>query len=177
MPALSQSVSFPGQRPVARAAPGRKQPLCRDGQEAAAAACSRLCDRPRFRRAQALWPCRPAPRAGDPSGDRSGPAAIVRVAAGSRHRHGPPARGGRHDRRAGVEPVPPQAGVFLHQARVTRTGRSLLVCARGNDATEHAPEDPGAIARFTIAEGVLSQAQHLEMPQGVGPRHLDLGRT
>jgi 6-phosphogluconolactonase (cycloisomerase 2 family) len=73
------------------------------------------------------------------------------------------------------QPVPPQAGVFLHQARVTRTGRSLLVCARGNDATEHAPEDPGAIARFTIAEGVLSQAQHLDMPQGVGPRHLDFG--
>ncbi len=39
------------------------------------------------------------------------------------------------------QPVPPQAGVFLHQARVTRTGRSLLVCARGNDATESAPED------------------------------------
>ncbi len=74
-------------------------------------------------------------------------------------------------------PVPqaaePRPGVFLHQARVTPTGTSLIACARGNDPTPSTKEDLGAIARFAIADGVLSEAQRLATPQGVGPRHLD----
>ncbi len=72
-----------------------------------------------------------------------------------------------------TQPVVPKPGVFLHQARVTRSGKALLACARGNDAAEGAPEDRGALTRFTIANGVLSREQHVEMPPGVGPRHLD----
>lgn len=72
--------------------------------------------------------------------------------------------------------VRPEGGVFVHQARVTPDGRTLIVCSRGNDEIAGKPEDAGALSCFAIADGVLTRVLHREMPPDVGPRHLDFDR-
>lgn len=70
----------------------------------------------------------------------------------------------------------PEPGIFVHQARVTPDGGTLLVCTRGNDAAPGRAEDRGGIAIYRIADGHLTLHGKLEMPPGAGPRHLDFSR-
>ena len=76
--------------------------------------------------------------------------------------------------------VPQPAGldfaIYAHQVRLTPGGKTLTLCARGNDAAATTPEDPGHILVFGIADGRLSNLQSLAphgQGLGFGPRHLD----
>ncbi|MEM7252578.1 MAG: beta-propeller fold lactonase family protein [Pseudomonadota bacterium] len=68
------------------------------------------------------------------------------------------------------------AGIFAHQVRMLPSNRTALVVARGNDATDTQPEDPGALKVFDFAAGVLSSRTTVAPGDGYGfgPRHLDI---
>jgi 6-phosphogluconolactonase len=68
-----------------------------------------------------------------------------------------------------------EAGIYAHQVRVTPSNRSVLVVARGNDATDSKPEDPGAIKVLDFDNGIIANRATIAPGDGLGfgPRHLD----
>ena len=73
---------------------------------------------------------------------------------------------------------PLDTGIYAHQIRVSPSGRTVMVAARGNDPRPDRAEDPGAIKVFAFDNGQLSNLQSLAPKgngYGFGPRHLDFG--
>ncbi len=86
------------------------------------------------------------------------------------------------DGTAGAEvPQPGQldCGTYAHQVRVTADNRLAILVARGNDAADGKPEDPGALKVFKYRDGILSDEVSIAPGggYGFGPRHLDFHPT
>ena len=72
------------------------------------------------------------------------------------------------------------AGIYAHQVRVDPTNNTVILCARGNDATSSKPEDPGAIKVFHLGKnGQLTDERSIAIGNGLGfgPRHVDFHPT
>ncbi|HSQ02814.1 MAG TPA: beta-propeller fold lactonase family protein, partial [Burkholderiales bacterium] len=71
--------------------------------------------------------------------------------------------------------VEPETGIYAHQVMLAPSGRTVIVVARGNDAKDARPEDPGALKIFSYDEGQLSPVATVAPNRGYGfgPRHLD----
>ena len=69
----------------------------------------------------------------------------------------------------------PETGIYAHQVKVAPSNAKVIVVARGNDATDDKPEDPGALKAFAYADGQLTQAETVAPNggYGFGPRHID----
>lgn len=77
------------------------------------------------------------------------------------------------------QPGPIDPGIFAHQVLATPDNRQVILAARGHDAADGKPEEPGALKIFDFAAGILSNEQSIE-PEGgygFGPRHLDFHPT
>ena len=77
------------------------------------------------------------------------------------------------------QPANLDCGIYGHQILATPGNQSVIVIARGNNATATTPEDPGALKVFGFKDGVLSNKATV-MPgtgHGFGPRHLDFHPT
>ena len=77
------------------------------------------------------------------------------------------------------QPGPIDPGSFAHQVLATPDNRQVILAARGHDAADGKPEEPGALKIFDFAAGILSNEQSIE-PEGgygFGPRHLDFHPT
>ena len=74
-----------------------------------------------------------------------------------------------------AQPGPVDAGIFAHQVRVTPDNRHAILVARGFDAENGRPEQPGSLKLFDYAGGMLRNAVSIEPNggYGFGPRHLD----
>jgi 6-phosphogluconolactonase len=74
-----------------------------------------------------------------------------------------------------AQPCPIDAGIFAHQVRATPDNRQVMLVARGHDAADGKPEEPGALKVFGFKDGVLSNAVSVapDGGYGFGPRHLD----
>jgi 6-phosphogluconolactonase (cycloisomerase 2 family) len=70
-------------------------------------------------------------------------------------------------------------GIYAHQIRTSPANRTVIVIARGNNATASRPEDPGSIRVFGFSSGALSPLQTIAPGNGLGfgPRHLDFHPT
>jgi 6-phosphogluconolactonase len=70
-------------------------------------------------------------------------------------------------------------GIYAHQVKVSPSGQTVIVVARGNDATATAGEDPGALKVFTLNAGQLTPLTSVAPNggYGFGPRHLDFHPT
>jgi 6-phosphogluconolactonase len=70
---------------------------------------------------------------------------------------------------------PIDAGIFAHQVRATPDNRQVILVARGHDAADGKPEEPGALKVFDFKDGILSNAVSVapDGGYGFGPRHLD----
>jgi 6-phosphogluconolactonase len=66
-------------------------------------------------------------------------------------------------------------GIYAHQVLVAPGNRTVIVPARGNDAEEGKPEDPGSLKVFDFADGKLGNKASVAPGGGIGfgPRHLD----
>jgi 6-phosphogluconolactonase len=75
--------------------------------------------------------------------------------------------------------APLDAGSYAHQIRVTPSGGSVFVVARGNEPTSTTAEAPGAVKIFDYAAGVLTNRATIAPGGGYGfqPRHLDFHPT
>src|SRR4029453_11567778 len=62
-----------------------------------------------------------------------------------------------------------------HKVCAPPWNRSVLVVARGNDATDSKPEDPGAIKVLDFDNGIIANRATIAPGDGLGfgPRHLD----
>jgi 6-phosphogluconolactonase (cycloisomerase 2 family) len=69
-----------------------------------------------------------------------------------------------------------EKGIYFHQVRATPGNKTLLVVARGNNAAEGKPEDPGSLHVYGFRNGVLSNLRKIAPNGGYafGPRHLDI---
>jgi 6-phosphogluconolactonase len=69
-----------------------------------------------------------------------------------------------------------EKGIYFHQIRATPGNKSVLVVARGNNATATKPEDPGSLHAYGFKNGVLSNLRKIQPNggYGYGPRHLDI---
>jgi 6-phosphogluconolactonase (cycloisomerase 2 family) len=74
-----------------------------------------------------------------------------------------------------AQPGPVDAGIFAHQVRATPDNHQVILVARGHDAADDKPEEPGALKVFDFADGVLSNVKTVAPNGGFGfgPRHLD----
>lgn len=74
-----------------------------------------------------------------------------------------------------AQPGPVDAGIFAHQVRATPDNRQVILVARGHDAADGRPEEPGALKVFDFNDGVLSNVKTAAPGggYGFGPRHLD----
>lgn len=71
-------------------------------------------------------------------------------------------------------------GIYAHQVVVAPSNRIVVFPARGNDAKEGKPEDPGAIKVFRFDDGQLSDAQNIVGGRNgfdYRPRHVDFHPT
>ena len=70
-------------------------------------------------------------------------------------------------------------GIYAHQVLASPANRTVIVVARGNNATAAKPEDPGSIRVFGFDNGALSPLQSIAPGNGLGfgPRHLDFHPT
>ena len=77
------------------------------------------------------------------------------------------------------QPARLDTGIYAHQVRAIPSNRSVIVIARGNNATASRPEDPGGINVFGFDNGILSPLEHVAPGNGLGfgPRHLDFHPT
>ena len=64
-------------------------------------------------------------------------------------------------------------GIFAHQVLAAPSGRFAVLPTRGNDATEQAAEEPGALKVFHFHDGQLSNAASFASNDGFGPRHAE----
>jgi 6-phosphogluconolactonase (cycloisomerase 2 family) len=73
------------------------------------------------------------------------------------------------------QPQPLDTGIFAHQVRVTPDNRLAIIVTRGNDATDHKPEDPGALKVYRFSNGLLTDGVTVAPNGGFGfgARHLD----
>lgn len=70
-------------------------------------------------------------------------------------------------------------GIYAHQVRVRPDNRTVILVARGHDATADREEEPGALLVFDYANGQLSN-EAIVAPgggYGFGPRHIDFHPT
>ena len=79
-------------------------------------------------------------------------------------------------------PVPQdrtEFGIYAHQILTTPGDRGAILIARGNDATDAKPEDPGSLHVFGYADGKLTHRREIAPGggYGFGPRHLDFHPT
>jgi len=77
------------------------------------------------------------------------------------------------------QPTKLDTGIYAHQIRAVPSNRSVIVIARGNNATPSKAEDPGSIHVFGFNNGILSPLQTVRPGTGLGfgPRHLDFHPT
>ena len=77
------------------------------------------------------------------------------------------------------QPARLDTGLNPHQVLTSPSNRSVVVIARGNNATASKAEDPGSIHVFGFNNGVLSPLQTVRPGTGLGfgPRHLDFHPT
>ncbi len=70
-------------------------------------------------------------------------------------------------------------GVYGHQVLASPDNRTVILVARGNDATSGKPEDPGALKVFDFRDGRLALRQTVAPDGGraFGPRHIDFHPT
>jgi 6-phosphogluconolactonase (cycloisomerase 2 family) len=70
-------------------------------------------------------------------------------------------------------------GIYAHQVRMAPNGRFAVLVARGNDAANGKPEDPGSLKTFAYAKGLLTNEKSIAPNGGLGfgPRHLDFHPT
>lgn len=75
--------------------------------------------------------------------------------------------------------VPPDGGIYGHQVLATPDNDSVILVARGNEATANKPEDPGALKLFGFRDGQLTLRQTVAPGGGLGfgPRHIDFHPT
>lgn len=67
----------------------------------------------------------------------------------------------------------PQAGIFTHQVTFTPNDQYLIALARGNEAVQQVPDQPGSVNSFSIDDqGILQKISTTPLATGVGPRHL-----
>lgn len=66
-------------------------------------------------------------------------------------------------------------GIFPHQVRATPDNRQVILVARGHDAADGKPEEPGSLKLFDFRDGVLGNEVSIapDGGYGFGPRHLD----
>lgn len=66
-------------------------------------------------------------------------------------------------------------GIFPHHVRATPDNRQVILVARGHDAADGKPEEPGSLKLFDFKDGVLSNEVSIapDGGYGFGPRHLD----
>jgi 6-phosphogluconolactonase (cycloisomerase 2 family) len=74
-----------------------------------------------------------------------------------------------------AQPGKPDAGIYAHQIRTTPGNRTVILVARGNNAADGKPEDPGALKVYGFKDGVLTNLASIAPGTGLGfgPRHLD----
>jgi 6-phosphogluconolactonase len=72
-----------------------------------------------------------------------------------------------------------ETGIFGHQVVVTPGDKTAILVARGNDAANGKPEDPGSLRVFRFQDGKLSNHACVAPGGGLGfgPRHLDFHPT
>ena len=77
------------------------------------------------------------------------------------------------------QPTRLDTGIYAHQIRAVPSNQSVIVIARGNNATASKAEDPGSIHVFGFANGFLTPLQTVRPGTGLGfgPRHLDFHPT
>jgi 6-phosphogluconolactonase (cycloisomerase 2 family) len=77
------------------------------------------------------------------------------------------------------QPARLDTGIYAHQVLAVPSNRTVIVIARGNNATASKPEDPGSIRVFRFDDGVLTPLQSIAPGTGLGfgPRHLDFHPT
>jgi len=77
------------------------------------------------------------------------------------------------------QPTKLDTGIYAHQVLAVPSNRSVIVIARGNNATAAKTEDPGSIHVFGFNNGILSPLQTVRPGTGLGfgPRHLDFHPT
>lgn len=71
-------------------------------------------------------------------------------------------------------------GIYAHQVVVAPSNRIVIFPARGNDARDGKPEDPGAIKVFRFEDGQLTDAQNIIGGRNgfdYRPRHVDFHPT
>jgi 6-phosphogluconolactonase len=70
-------------------------------------------------------------------------------------------------------------GIYAHQILAAPGNQSVLLVARGNNATPTTPEDPGGLRVFGFKDGVLTHKASVApgTGHGFGPRHLDFHPT
>ena len=71
-------------------------------------------------------------------------------------------------------------GIYAHQVVVAPSNRIVIFPARGNDARDGKPEDPGAIKVFSFDDGQLADAQNIVGGRNgfdYRPRHVDFHPT
>jgi 6-phosphogluconolactonase len=75
--------------------------------------------------------------------------------------------------------VLPDGGIYGHQVLATPDNETVLLVARGNEATGSKPEDPGALQLFDFRDGQLTLRQSVAPGGGLGfgPRHVDFHPT
>lgn len=73
------------------------------------------------------------------------------------------------------QPGPIDPGIFAHQVRATLDSRQVILVARGHDAADGKPEEPGSLKIFDFKDGALTNEASIEPDggYGFGPRHLD----
>jgi 6-phosphogluconolactonase len=73
------------------------------------------------------------------------------------------------------QPANTDPGIFPHQVLAMPDNKHVILIARGNDAADGKPEDPGALKVFRFDSGVLRDEVSIEPNggYGFGPRHLD----
>jgi 6-phosphogluconolactonase (cycloisomerase 2 family) len=78
-----------------------------------------------------------------------------------------------------AQPARLDTGIYAHQVLAAPSNRSVIVIARGNNATPSRAEDPGSIHVFGFDNGVLAPLQTVRPGTGLGfgPRHLDFHPT
>ena len=77
------------------------------------------------------------------------------------------------------QPTRLDTGIYAHQIRAVPSNQTVIVIARGNNATASKAEDPGSIHLFDFNNGILSPLQVVRPGNGLGfgPRHLDFHPT
>jgi 6-phosphogluconolactonase len=73
----------------------------------------------------------------------------------------------------------PDGGIYGHQVLASPDNRTVVLVARGNDASGGRPEDPGALKVFDFRDGRLTLRQTVAPDGGraFGPRHIDFHPT